>query len=188
MQPLALALVHHPVLDRRGDVVTSAVTNLDIHDLARLSATYGVSRCYLVTPVVEQQRLVDRLVGHWCEGFGAGYNPSRAEALARVRVVDSFTAALADWQELAGPEVLPVFTGARQKQGLGYRAGRELAAQRPLLLVFGTGHGLAPGLRQPEWPALAPIRSGGYNHLPVRSAVAIILERLIGERGRPAQV
>ena len=43
-KPMAIALVHYPVLDRRGDVVTSAVTNLDVHDLARLSTTYVLCR------------------------------------------------------------------------------------------------------------------------------------------------
>jgi len=30
---------------------------------------------------------------------------------------------------------------------------------------------------------LAPIEGKGYNHLSVRSAVAIILDRLLGDRG-----
>jgi hypothetical protein len=60
----AVALVHHPVLDRRGDLVTTAVTNLDIHDIARAAKTYGAGCYYLVTPLVEQQRLVDRLLEH----------------------------------------------------------------------------------------------------------------------------
>lgn len=79
-QPVAVALVHHPVLDRRRDRVTTAVTNLDLHDIARTARTYGVCRYYVVTPVAEQQRLVARIVGHWREGFGAGYNPDRGEA------------------------------------------------------------------------------------------------------------
>jgi hypothetical protein len=185
---MAIALVHYPVLDRRGDQVTSAVTNLDIHDLARLSATYGVSRFYLVTPAEEQQQLVERILSHWCDGFGSSYNPTRAKALESVRVVDDFDAALSDWQSLAGPEALPLFTGARQDAGLEYQQGRDLACRQPLLLVFGTGHGLAPELRRPEWPVLAPIRAGHYNHLSVRAAVAIILDRLIGEQGRPEPV
>ena len=30
---LAIALVHYPVLDGKGEVVTTAITNLDVHDL-----------------------------------------------------------------------------------------------------------------------------------------------------------
>lgn len=181
-QPMALALVHHPVLDRRGDVVTAAVTNLDIHDLARLATTYGFSRCYIVTPAREQQQLVERLAGHWREGFGAGYNPARAEALATLRVVDSFDTALADWQGLVDREVLPVLTSARQNpEALSFAVCREQAERSPLLLVFGTGHGLAPDFFARGWPVLEPVRAGGYNHLSVRTAAAVILDRLLGE-------
>lgn len=181
LQPLAIALVHHPVLDRRGDVVTSAVTNLDIHDLARLATTYALSRYYLVTPAVEQQLLAARIIGHWQQGAGASYNPDRCRALDCVRVMNSFDEALADWRALAGPQGTAVLTGARHHHGLDYPGARDLAEQRPLLLVFGTGHGLAPELYAPDRPCLAAVRSGRYNHLSVRTAAAIVLDRLVGE-------
>ncbi len=184
LRPMAIALVHHPVLDRRGDTVTSALTTLDIHDLARLATTYGLSRYYLVTPVQEQHHLIDRIVSHWRQGFGAEYNQDRCQALNLIETVDSLDDALADWRQLAGAEALPVLTGARHQQGLGYRTARGLASQQPLLLVFGTGHGLAPKHYTHGWPELAPLRAGGYNHLSVRTAAAIILDRLVGEQGR----
>lgn len=183
-QPIAIALVHHPVLDRRGDVVTSAVTNLDIHDLARLAATYQLSRYYLVTPAAEQQRLVARIAGHWQEGAGAEYNPDRCRALESLRVADSLDAALDDWRGLAGEEAVAVLTGARHQEGLDFARARSLAERQPLLLVFGTGHGLAPDVYAPDRPCLVPVRGGQYNHLSVRTAAAIVLDRLIGETGR----
>jgi hypothetical protein len=184
LRPLAMALVHHPVLDRRGDVVKSAITNLDIHDIARVATTYGISRYYLVTPAREQQQLIGRIVAHWREGFGAEYNQDRCLALDLIKTVDSLDDAFADWRSQVGPEALPLLTGARHRQGIGYRSARVLAGRVPLLLVFGTGHGLAPELYQHDWPMLAPIRGGGYNHLSVRAAAAIILDRLVGEQGR----
>src|SRR5690606_14363961 len=39
---VAAVLVHHPVLDRAGEVVTTAITNLDLHDIARSAHTYGL--------------------------------------------------------------------------------------------------------------------------------------------------
>ena len=183
LQPMAIALVHYPVVDRRGDVVTSAVTNLDIHDLARLATTYNLSRYYLVTPAREQQLLVSRIVSHWQEGAGASYNPDRCMALDSLRVKNSFDEALADWQSLAGAEALAVLTGARHRDGLDYPGARNLAEKRPLLLVFGTGHGLAPEIYAPGLPCLEPVRNGRYNHLSVRTAAAIVLDRLIGEAG-----
>jgi hypothetical protein len=183
LKPLAIALVHYPVVDRRGDVVTSAVTNLDIHDLARLATTYNISRYYLVTPAREQQLLVSRIASHWQEGAGASYNPDRCQALDNLRVVSSFDEALTDWRTLAGTEARAVLTGAGHRDGLDYQSARSLAEQTPLLLVFGTGHGLAPEMYVTDRPCLEPVRQGSYNHLSVRTAAAIVLDRLIGEAG-----
>ncbi|HBQ11088.1 MAG TPA: hypothetical protein DEF51_07890, partial [Myxococcales bacterium] len=65
-----LALVHHPVVDRAGDVITTAVTNLDVHDIARSARTYDLAGYYVVTPIEAQHRLVDRILGHWRDGAG----------------------------------------------------------------------------------------------------------------------
>ncbi len=180
---MAIALVHHPVLDRRGDIVTSAVTNLDIHDLARLATTYNLSRYYLVTPAVEQQTLASRIIEHWQKGAGASYNPDRCQALDCLQVVDSFDEALADWRVLAGPDALAVLTGARHQDGIDYGEASALAAERPVMLVFGTGHGLASAVYAPDRPCLKPVRAGQYNHLSVRTAAAVVIDRVIGECG-----
>ena len=182
-KPMAIALVHHPVLDRRGDIVTSAVTNLDIHDLARLTATYNISRYYLVTPAVEQQTLASRIVDHWQKGAGASYNPDRCQALHCLRIMNSLDEALVDWCSLAGQESMAVLTGARHQNGIDYPDARTLATEHPVMLVFGTGHGLAPEIYTSDRPCLTPVRAGQYNHLSVRTAAAIIIDRLIGEHG-----
>jgi hypothetical protein len=181
LKPMAIALVHYPVLDRRGDIVTSAVTNLDIHDLARLATTYHVSRFYLVTPAEEQQVLASRIISHWQQGFGASYNPDRCQALDCLQIKNQLEDAVADWRELNAGTGIAVLTGARHQNGLGFSETRQLAVEQPLMLVFGTGHGLAPVLYTPERPCLESIKAGQYNHLSVRTAAAIILDRLIGE-------
>jgi hypothetical protein len=180
---MAIALVHHPVLDRRGDVVTSAVTNLDIHDLARLATTYRLSRYYLITPAAEQQLLASRIIGHWQQGAGASYNPDRCHALDCLQVVNSFEDALADWRSLVGSGAVAILTGAGHQEGLDYPQAQTLATDQPVMLVLGTGHGLAPEIYAPDRPCLAPVRAGQYNHLSVRTAAAIMLDRLIGEQG-----
>ena len=48
MRRVAAALVHYPVHDRARAVVTSAITNLDLHDIARSSHTYGLSDLFIV--------------------------------------------------------------------------------------------------------------------------------------------
>jgi hypothetical protein len=62
------------------------------------------------------------------------------------------------------------------------RAEMHAAPERAVLLLFGTGYGLANEVIERATLHLAPVRpGGGYNHLAVRSAVAIILDRLIGD-------
>ncbi len=100
--PLAVALVHAPVLDKRGDRVVTAVTNLDLHDIARTARTYGVGRFYVVTPAAEQVALVERITRHWCQGYGASYNPDRADALRLIATTSSLDEALTDWERETG--------------------------------------------------------------------------------------
>ena len=89
---LSIALVHYPVVDKNGHTDTSAVTNLDLHDIARAAKTYGVGKFYVVTPLAEQKELVQRILEHWIAGYGATYNPRRKAALALVKLVDSLAA------------------------------------------------------------------------------------------------
>ncbi len=181
-QPLAVALVHYPIVDKRGDQVVTAVTNLDLHDIARTARTYGVQRFYVVTPAVEQLALVDRILLHWRKGHGASYNPHRGEALALIETATTLEAAIEAWSREVGETAIPVLTGASRSDGVSFSQCRQLRQQHPLMLVFGTGWGLAPEMFSRGWAVLEPIRGAGdYNHLPVRAAAAIILDRLHAE-------
>lgn len=178
---LAVALVHYPVRNRAGETVTTAVTNLDVHDLARSSLTYGAERFYIVTPAAEQRRLVARLLEHWLAGLGGQLNPDRRQALELVTVVDSLEQALRDYGDLCGQEVVPLLTGAGRRDGIAARELRQRAGSRPHMLIFGTGSGLADELFGRGWTVVAPIEGrNGYNHLSVRAAAAILLDRLCG--------
>ena len=181
--PMAMALIHYPVLDRQGKVVTSAVTNLDVHDLARLATTYGLNRYYIVTPALEQQQLTARIVDHWQKGNGALYNPDRSQALNCLQITASLEDALDDWRTQSGPVSNVFLTGANFHKGIQSEQARILAQQKPTMLVFGTGHGLSPELLSLSHTCLAPVRPGGYNHLSVRTAAAIVLDRLVGDHG-----
>ncbi|HET8564517.1 MAG TPA: tRNA (guanosine(37)-N1)-methyltransferase TrmD, partial [Candidatus Binatia bacterium] len=68
--PVYIALLHHPVYDKNGHVVTTAVTNMDIHDIARSARTYGLRGFYVVTPVKTLQKLALKIISHWEEGYG----------------------------------------------------------------------------------------------------------------------
>jgi hypothetical protein len=182
----AVALVHHPVVDGQGAVVTTAVTNLDVHDLARSARTYGCTDYLVVHPIAAQRELVGRICDHWTEGPGGHRIPDRAEALRLVRVVDSLAAA---YEALGGRSAVETWVTAARDLGtpLSFRDARErLEATdgKPVLIVFGTGWGLAPDVIAGADALLEPIAStqGGYNHLSVRAACAIALDRLLGRR------
>src|SRR5262249_26800590 len=181
-----VCLLHHPVLDKDGQVVTTAITNLDIHDIARASRTFGLAGYFVVTPIEAQRALVARIVGHWTEGAGREHTTKRTEALELVTIVPALADAIARVAERHGAAPHVAATGARPRPGAVPSA--ELlrrAGSRPLLLLFGTGWGLAPDIFLSVDSVLDPILGAGeYNHLSVRSAVAIILDRLFGFRER----
>ena len=181
-----VCLLHHPVLDKEGQVVTTAVTNLDIHDIARASRTFGLAGYFVVTPIELQQKLVARIVGHWTEGAGREHTTKRTEALELVSIVPALADAIARVTERHGAAPYVAATGARPRPDvISPPELLQRAGSRPLLLLFGTGWGLAPDVFMNVDSVLAPIVGAGeYNHLSVRSAVAIILDRLLGFRER----
>ncbi len=182
---LDLALVHFPVFNKKQEIIGSAVTNLDIHDIARAGKTYGVSNFYIVTPFADQQQLVREIIAHWQQGYGAEYNHDRKEAFSLVQVKASLDDVYADYcrQGVQRPTTLATSARGHAKK-LSYAALRQrLFAGEHCLLLFGTGWGLAPEVMTEMDAVLPPIGGNtAYNHLSVRSACAIILDRLLGER------
>jgi len=180
---LAVALVHHPVLNRHNDVVASAVTNLDLHDIARTCRTFGVGRFFVVTPVLEQQQIVHQIIQHWTCGYGAAHNPDRCSAFQLIETVADIDAARDCWSREQLSPVRLVVTSAKSSNGLTSQDCRLLLAEKPLLLLLGTGSGLAPEIFKQDCDTLQPIIGvADYNHLPVRAAAAIILDRIFTER------
>src|SRR5882724_5563504 len=89
-----LALLHYPVYDKNAQVVTTAVTNMDIHDISRAGRTYGVRGFFVVTPVKALQKLALKIIDHWEVGYGSQYNTTRKEALALARICDTLDDAM----------------------------------------------------------------------------------------------
>lgn len=183
---LALALVHNPVYNKHREIVTTSVTNLDIHDISRAARTYGISRYYIVTPSPDQQDMVRRIVGHWKDGWGSTYNPDRSEALGIISIVSTVNQAATDFQFNFVSPVTTVATGARPRPSdITYQTlrNRLRTPDSPHMLIMGTGWGLADEIFANSTNTLEPILAvGDYNHLSVRSATAIMLDRLIGEQ------
>ena len=183
---LAIALLHHPVLNKRGETIGSAVTNLDLHDISRAARTYGVEKYFVATPYEDQRALVREITDHWQNGHGATANPARKEALSIIRAVDGFETIIEELRGKDNRRPLVVATSARKQDKLiSYEALKIHLCQNksPVLLLFGTAHGLAPEIMERADAVLPPIAlHGDYNHLSVRSAVSIILDRLLGDR------
>jgi hypothetical protein len=185
MSRVVIALVHHPVLDRQGMVITTAITNLDLHDMARSACAYGVEAFYVVHPVAAQRELAARVKAHWVNGSGAQRIPTREPAMALIQVVPAMEDV---YDALGGRTNLDLYATSARGEGrdvMSFAAARaRMAGARTSLVVFGTGWGLAPTLIDGSDVFLEPLRGAGtgYNHLSVRAACAIMLDRLLAAR------
>ncbi len=180
-----VALVHHPVYDKNHTVVATSVTNLDIHDIARACRTYGLGGYHLVHPVAAQRELASRIVSHWLAPEGLAQNDLRSAALSLVRVTPSIEEVVREIENKHHVPPVIVATSARPQPNSvavhEFLADTTLQA-RPLLLLFGTGWGLVDEWMERADRILRPIVGpSDYNHLSVRSAVAILLDRLFAE-------
>ncbi len=194
--------MHSNVVNRHGARVTTAVTNLDIHDIARSARTYELRRYFLVTPLAEQHELVGRILGHWQSKQSREYHPDRFEALSRVRLAWNFDEVRAGVEAAhGGKRAEVVLTDASELPGKvsvsyrDYRAELEFRSRKaaadgvepsPVIVVFGTGWGISDAFHPVVDRILMPVygpegsKVGQYNHLSVRAAVAVILDRLLG--------
>jgi tRNA (guanine37-N1)-methyltransferase len=201
-----VVLLHYPVIDRNGKEVVTSVTNLDIHDIARSCRTYGVERFFIVNPENEQARLVKEILDHWKKEINKIYHPARGKALALVEYAFSFEEVLNEVvriSSLAGvqvPKPYVVMPDARNlPNSISYaelrrrifenQVSKEDNGYQPIVIVYGTGWGISPSFFKNVDQILAPIRStpnpindaSQYNHLSVRAAAAIVLDRLLGQ-------
>jgi tRNA (guanine37-N1)-methyltransferase len=180
-----LALVHHPVVDRAGTVITTALTNFDIHDLARSSMTYGLAALHLITPVTSQRDKAEHIARLW---MGDDQGEHRARALELVRTADAIETVIASLAAEYGqaPTVVATSAKATSFPAAPRRTPDELVAEHaldpsPLLILLGSGWGLADSLIPSVSRILTPIEGASdWNHLSVRSAGAVLLDRLFG--------
>lgn len=185
MADLYLGLVHYPVYNKRMKVIATAVTNFDIHDIARTARTYAVKKYFLIHPLKVQEEIIKKITGYWQHGYGRVYNPDRSEALDRVEYQPDIAAAAARVKELSGKDPVTITTDARvYPNTITYTKAREMVhgGNRPVLVLFGTGFGIEEKTMSAFDYILEPVYGpSNYNHLCVRSAAAIILDRLAGE-------
>lgn len=183
MLSVYVGLVHYPILGKQGETITTSVTNLDIHDIARSCRTFGVKKYFIITPLKIQQDLVQRILGHWKKDESGFYNPDRQNALSVAELIDSVELAQQEVAKIEQGPVKIVVTGARFDSSLAVsEMMRSVSVDKgSILLLFGTGHGLQQAVVESADYALAPILGNaqdGYNHLSVRSAAAIYLNQI----------
>ncbi len=187
-----LTLLHYPVYDKNGAIVATSITNYDIHDISRLARTYNLGGYYMVTPLRSQQELCHRIIRHWVEGFGSQYNQTRYEAFSTTHLADSFPEVLEELTEKFQTAPKVIITSARQhiaaecgKPLVSYHQVSELVRKNtstPHVIVLGTGYGIENQcIRSHGDMVLQPVYGvSGYNHLSVRSAASIMIDRLFG--------
>jgi hypothetical protein len=179
-----LGLLHYPVYNKNLEVISTSITNLDIHDIARISCTYDIQKYFVIHPLETQRQLIQDILDYWQNGYGAKYNADRKIAFESVVLSPSIDDAVN--QITAETEIRPriITTDARiYPNTISYQAMRaQILDGNSYLLLFGTGWGIEKETMAKSDFILEPIYGPGeYNHLSVRSAVAIILDRLLGE-------
>jgi len=181
---LYIGLVHYPVYNKKNEIIASAITTLDLHDIARLARTYDVKKFFVITPLDDQQELAKRVIKHWTRGYGAKYNRYRKEAIKLVVVVPSLERAVDAVADTEGETPLLIATDASRQEdrSISFERARAIIKQEhSVILLFGTAWGLDKTFMTMTDHVLEPISGRSeYNHLSVRTAAAIILDRLVG--------
>jgi tRNA (guanine37-N1)-methyltransferase len=181
-----VALMHTDVLiGEEKRLGHSSVTSVDIHDIARSSKTYGIEQFFIVTPLLDQQKIVQKMLDFWKKGIGFEYNRCRYDAIQLVQLTATLQDTIKSIEEREGKKPLIITTSAKvvdtEQMISFYDQTKVWKADRPVLLVFGTGQGLAPFVIEQSDHLLVPVDGfSDFNHLSVRSAVAIILDRWLG--------
>lgn len=184
--PHCVVLMHSEVLIGKEPVCgNTSVTSMDVHDIARSACTYGLEQFFIVTVLKDQQAIVQQFLHFWQEGRGVVYNQNRHQALESVQVLPSLDNVVTAMNIKYGKDPLIIATSAKSMEAstiISYHDQEKVwQLNRPVLLVLGTGQGLAPSVIAKADFGLIPIEGlSDYNHLSVRSAAAIIFDRWLG--------
>ena len=182
-QRLYIFLVHYPVFNKKGEKITSAITNFDLHDLSRLARTYGVKGVFIIQPLEDQRKLAEELIEYWLSKKGAQYNPLRKSAIELVKLFETLDSAISEVEKIEGEKPVLLGTDASPKRKyISCEEIRKILWEKPVVLVLGTAWGLCDEVLdrcdyflEPIWGRLDP-----YNHLSVRSAASIFIDRILG--------
>ena len=183
MANVYIALLHYPAYNKRQEVVTTCITGFDLHDIARTAATYGIKKYYVVNPLPAQREFARRIFDFWLDEESLEFNWTRVEAFKLVSIKSELDEVIKEIEAVEGERPKLIATSAKSKGTIKFEDLRlEMDSRVPYLMLFGTGWGMTEEVLGKADYILEPIRGiGDYNHLSVRSATAIILDRLLGK-------
>jgi hypothetical protein len=176
---LYVALVHFPVKNRLGEEIASTLDVFDFSDLGRLSLAYPLANVLWINPLASQREAFDRMSAH-------ANDPERdvesRGSFEKLKWFNTLEEARLWVEKDAGARAWTVATTAlhRPDSVTFVQVRHALAQAKPVLLLFGKAWGLAPAVIASADAVLTPIDEGtGFNHLSVRTAVAIVVDRLL---------
>ncbi len=139
----------------------------------------------MVHPGKTLRRLVSKICEHWEIGYGSTYNPNRKDALSLVNILPNLEDVILSIEERSGKPPLVITTSAQKLENtVSFKQARQeiLLSDREILVLLGTGWGLVKEVHQAADLVLDPVEGWtDYNHLSVRGAAAISLDRLFGK-------
>ena len=183
MANVYLALLHHPIYNKHKDIVSTCITGFDMHDIARTACTFGVKKYFIVNPLPAQREFAKRILDFWGDKESMEFNWTRAEAFKLISIQEKLEDAVLEIEKLEGKKPVLVGTSAKPRGTTSFKALKAdiRKAEESYLIILGTGWGIADSVFDQLDVVLEPICGvSDYNHLPVRSANAIILDRLLG--------
>ena len=139
----------------------------------------------MVSPLEDQQNIMQTFLDFWCSEEGRQYNASRYKAVSKVKLVHQLQDVIDTITAKEGKAPLLITTSAKSHTHpvtIDYHSqGTVWKHDRPVLFVFGTGSGLADYVIERSDYLLVPLTGmTDYNHLSVRSATALIFDRWLG--------
>ena len=180
------ALMHCDIVLKEGRIGTTSITSIDVHDIARSCATYGLKNFFVVTPLKDQTLLIQKMLDFWKEKeIGGQYNKHRHEAVALVHLKKSLNEVIEQIEQKEGKRPIIIGTSARLELNSSmltyYQQNIIWKQDRPVLFLFGTGHGMSEILLSQCDYMLQPLNGfTQFNHLSVRCAAAIVFDKWLG--------
>lgn len=187
--PHFMAILHDDMMLKDGRIGSTSVTTMDIHDIARSCRTYDIQNYFITTKLKDQGSIVQTLLDFWKKGAGESYNSHRFQAVSRVELAQNLDQIIEQIEQKTGKKPLVIATSAQPQQILPeisfHDQGLVWDQDRPVLMLLGTGYGLSEQILSQCDYMLTPIEGfSDFNHLSVRTAAGIILDRWLGVNTR----